>query len=159
MRLLIKQRVFSWTDSYDVYDEDGNAKYFVKAEFFALGHQLHVYDSQSREIGVVRQKLLTLLPEFEIEMEGRVAGSIQKRFSLFHPKYDVDFMGWHVEGDFMGWEYDVYNECCPIIHISKEILHWGDTYVLDFSDRRDELAGLLLVIAIDAANCSNNGNS
>ena len=32
MRLLIKQRVFSWTDSYDVYDENENPKYFVKAE-------------------------------------------------------------------------------------------------------------------------------
>ena len=30
MRLLIKQRVFSWTDSYDVYDENENPKYFVK---------------------------------------------------------------------------------------------------------------------------------
>ncbi len=38
MRLLIKQRVFSWTDSYDVYDENENPKYFVKAEFFSLGH-------------------------------------------------------------------------------------------------------------------------
>ena len=34
MKLLVKQRVFSWTDSYDVYDENENAKYFVKAEFF-----------------------------------------------------------------------------------------------------------------------------
>lgn len=29
MRLLIKQRVFSWTDSYDVYDENGNVKYIL----------------------------------------------------------------------------------------------------------------------------------
>ena len=29
MKLLVKQRVFSWTDSYDVYDENENAKYFV----------------------------------------------------------------------------------------------------------------------------------
>ena len=49
MRLLIKQRVFSWTDSYDVYDENENAKYFVKAEFFSLGHQLHIYDRNDRE--------------------------------------------------------------------------------------------------------------
>lgn len=33
MRLLIKQRVFSWTDSYDVYDENENPKYFVKRSF------------------------------------------------------------------------------------------------------------------------------
>ena len=26
MKLLISQRVFSWTDSYDVYDENGNVK-------------------------------------------------------------------------------------------------------------------------------------
>ena len=25
MRLLLKQRVFSWTDTYDVYDEYGNS--------------------------------------------------------------------------------------------------------------------------------------
>ncbi len=51
MRLLIKQRVFSWTDSYDVYDEEGNPKYFVKAEFPVAGHQLHVYDCNRQEIG------------------------------------------------------------------------------------------------------------
>lgn len=62
MRLLIKQRVFSWTDSYDVYDENENAKYFVKAEFFSLGHQLHIYDRNDRELGVIRQRLFTLLP-------------------------------------------------------------------------------------------------
>ena len=48
MRLLIKQRVFSWTDSYDVYDENENPKYFVKAEFFSLGHQLHVYGRKAK---------------------------------------------------------------------------------------------------------------
>ena len=26
MKLLIKQRVFSWTDTYDIYDEDGNVQ-------------------------------------------------------------------------------------------------------------------------------------
>lgn len=27
MRLLIKQRVFSWSDTYDVYDEEGNVRF------------------------------------------------------------------------------------------------------------------------------------
>ena len=27
MKLLVKQRVFSWTDSYDVYDENEYLKY------------------------------------------------------------------------------------------------------------------------------------
>lgn len=157
MKLLIKQRVFSWTDTYDVYDEAGNVRYFVKAEFLALGHRLHVYDAARREVGVIRQKLMTLLPVFEIEVGGVVRGRIEKRFTLFKPKYEVDFNGWRAEGDFLGWEYDVYSGCSAVIHISKQLLHWGDTYAIDIANPADELMGLLLVIAIDAANCT-NGN-
>lgn len=156
MRLLIKQRVFSWTDSYDVYDENEQQKYFVKAEFLSLAHKLHIYDRFDNEIGLVRQKLMTLLPEFEVELDGRIIGRIRKKFTLFTPKYEVDFNRWYVEGDFMGWNYDVYDECCPVIHITKELMHWGDTYVIDFANPDDELMGLLLVIAIDAANCTDN---
>lgn len=154
MRLLIKQRVFSWTDSYDVYDENENKKYFVKAEFLSLGHQLHVYDVLGSEVGAVKQRLLTLLPAFDIEVNGITKGSIQKKFAFFKPKYEVDFNGWRAEGDFFGWDYDVYAGCSSVIHITKELFHWGDTYVIDFADPADELMGLMLVIAIDAANCT-----
>lgn len=157
MKLLIKQRVFSWTDTYDVYDEAGNVRYFVKAEFLALGHRLHVYDAAHREVGVIREKLMTLLPVFEIEAGGAVRGRIEKRFTLFKPKYEVDFNGWRAEGDFLGWEYDVYSGCSAVIHISKQLFRWGDTYAIDIANPADELMGLLLVIAIDAANCT-NGN-
>ena len=154
MRLMIKQRVFSWTDTYDVYDENQNPKYFVKAEFLSIGHRIHIYDMQGNELGMIRERVLTLLPIFEIEMNGTVCGRIEKRFTLFRPKYEIDFNGWRAEGDFLGWEYDVYSGCSSILHISKELFHWGDTYVLDFANPADELMGLLLVIAIDAANCS-----
>ena len=156
MRLLIKQRVFSWGDTYDIYDEMGNVKYIVKAEVFAFGHQLHVYDAYNNEIGQIHQKLLTFMPQFEIVMGGNVCGRISKQFTFFKPKYEVDFNGWRVEGDFLGWDYDVYSGCSAIIHISKEPFHWGDTYVIDFANPRDELMGMMLVVAIDAANCSNN---
>lgn len=156
MKLLIKQRVFSWTDSYDIYGEDGTAKYYVKAEFFSFGHQLHVYDRNQNEIAIIHERLLTFLPVFEVESGGRTVGSIKKQFSFFAPKYEIDYNGWRVEGDFLGWNYDVYSGCSPVIHISKELLHWGDTYVIDFANPADELDGLLLVIAIDAANCSQN---
>ncbi len=157
MRLLIKQRVFSWTDSYDIFDENGNKKYFVKAEFISLGHRLHVYDSNHREVGMIREKLLTFLPAFEIDLGGVTRGRIQKQFTFFRPKYEIDFNGWRVEGDFMGWDYDVYSGCSRIMHISKELFHWGDTYVIDIANPADELMGMMLVIAIDAANCTQNG--
>lgn len=71
MQLLIKQRVFAWGDKYDVYDEQGNVKYNVEAELFTLGHKIHMYDAQRRELAVIRQRLLTLLPIFEVGIEGK----------------------------------------------------------------------------------------
>lgn len=156
MQLLIKQRVFSWSDTYDIYDQNGNTKYFVKAELISLGHRIHVYDTNRNEVGIIKQKLLSFLPVFEIEIGGVTRGRIQQQFSFFKPKYEIDFNGWRVEGNFMGWDYDVYAGCSSIIHISKELLTFGDTYVIDIANPMDELIGLMLVIAIDAANCSRN---
>ena len=155
MQLYIKQRIFSWTDSYDVYDETGEARYEVRAELFAFGHQIHVYDKRTgREVGSIHEKLFTLLPQFEIVINGQVQGTIRKEFTFFLPRYQVDYRGWDVEGDFMGWDYTVTDGRTRVMTISKELLRWSDTYVLEYSDPANEIPGLLLVLAIDAANCS-----
>ena len=157
MELLIKQRVFSWTDAYDVYDASGAAKYFVKAEWLSLGHRIHIYDKQTgRELGSVHQKLLTLLPTFELVMDGRTVGMIRRKFTFFRQNYEVDYRGWNVEGDFMGWDYRVMQGSTEIMSISKEWLSWGDTYTLHYNNPANEFPGLLLVIAIDAANCTHD---
>lgn len=156
MKLLIKQRVFSWTDTYDVYDENGCAKYYVRSEFFSIGHKIHVYNTLTNlEIGSISERLLKFLPEFKIYINGNNIGSIRKQLTLFRPKYHINYNNWHVTGDILGWNYDVVdNHNNIIMHISKELLHFGDTYVLDFMNPENEIMGLLLVIAIDAANCS-----
>ena len=158
MELHIRQRIFSWGDSYDVFDDSGEARYEVRSAFFSLGHQIHVYDKQvdegRDEVGSIRQKLFTLMPTFEIEIGGRVIGTVRKKFTLLRQNYEVDYRGWDVEGDFMGWDYRVLQGERQVLSITKELFNWSDTYVLNFTNPADEIPGLLLVIAIDAANCS-----
>ena len=55
----------------------------------------------------------------------------------------------------MNREVDIYDENGNV-KISKELLHWGDTYAIDVADPKDELMAMMLVIAIDAANCTQN---
>ena len=158
MKLLIKQRVFSWTDTYDVYDEYDEPKYFVKAEMFRLTHQIHIYDRERNEIGMIKQRFFTLMPTFDIEINGQPFGSIEKKFTFFKPKYNLDYNGWRWEGDFMSWNYSVYEACSMVAQISKKLFRWGDTYVIDYADPRNEILVLMLAIAIDAANCTQNNN-
>ena len=44
MKLLFKQRFFSWFDSYDIYDENGAAVYTVEGKL-SFGHHLEIYDA------------------------------------------------------------------------------------------------------------------
>ncbi len=157
MQLYIKQRVFSWSDTYDVYDESGTPRYYVRAEVFSFGHQIHVFEKASgREVGAVHQELFTLLPKFEIVMDGCRKGTVRREFTFFKPRYRVDFLDWVVEGDLFGWEYTVNRGDDQVMTVSKELFTWGDAYVLHCWDEKDALAGLLLAVAIDAANCGND---
>ena len=157
MQLYIRQRLFSWTDSYDVFDTDGIPRYEVKAEFLSLTHKIHVYDKRTgTEVGAIRQRLLSLLPTFEILIGDQIVGVIRQKFTLLRQRYEVDYRGWDVDGNFLGWEYRVIQDRREILTISKDIFRLTDCYCLNFRDPSCEILGLLLVLAIDAANCSHN---
>mgnify|MGYP000323241797 CR=1 FL=1 len=50
MKLLFKQRMFSWFDSYDIYDENENTVYVVKGQL-SWGHCLKIFDTEENELG------------------------------------------------------------------------------------------------------------
>ena len=100
MKLLFKQRMFSWFDSYDVYDDAGNTVYTVKGQL-SFGHCLKIYDASGNELGTVKERVFSFLPRFEIYRGDDYIGCITKEFSFFRPKFSVDCMGWQVDGDFM----------------------------------------------------------
>lgn len=156
MKLLFKQRMFSWFDSYDIYDEAGQTVYTVKGEL-AWGHQLRIYDRNGYEVGLVKQRVLTWLSKFEIYINGELIGSVNKEFSFFTPKFNLDFNDWTVSGDLMGWDYSIYNaQAQNVASISKELFNWTDTYILNIHNPQDAIYVLMLVLAIDAEKCSKN---
>lgn len=154
MKLLFKQRLFSWFDSYDIYDEAGKTVYTVKGQF-GWGHCLKIFNAYGEEVGMVKQRILTLLPRFEIYLRERYVGCISKEFSFLKPKYNIDFNGWHIEGDWLEWDYAILNSAGQqIASVSKELWNWTDTYTIDVQNPCDAVYALMLVLAIDAEKCS-----
>ena len=47
MKMLFKQRFFSWFDSYDIFDENGDVLFTVEGKL-SWGHCLHIMDAQGR---------------------------------------------------------------------------------------------------------------
>ena len=154
MRLLFRQRFFSWFDSYDIFNEAGETVYSVEGQL-AWGHCLHILDASGRHVGTVKEKLLTFLPQFELYEGEEYVGRIRKELTLFRPQFDIDCNGWWVDGDFFEWEYAVTApDGSTVAEVSKELFQWTDTYVIDVADPADALRVLMLVLAIDAEKCS-----
>ena len=65
MKLLFKQRIFSWIDSYDIYDEKGETVYTVKGQL-SFGHKLFIYNKYGEHIGTIKEEILTFLPRFAL---------------------------------------------------------------------------------------------
>ena len=87
MKLLFKQRFFSWFDSYDIYDEAGSTMYVVKGQL-SWGHCLKIFDPTGSELGMVKRRVFTLPPKFDLYRGATQIGSLKKEFSLFQHRYN-----------------------------------------------------------------------
>lgn len=156
MKLLFRQRLFSWFDSYDIFDEAGNTVYTVKGDL-AWGHLLRIYDANGQAIGYIKEKVLSWMPNFEMYLGDRYIGKIRKEFTFFKPRYHIDCNGWQIEGNWTEWDYTILNTAgICVATVSKEIWKWTDTYTIDISNPQDAICALMLVLAIDAEKCSRN---
>lgn len=156
MKMLFKQRFFSWLDSYDIYDENGNTLFTVEGKL-SWGHCLHILNAAGEHVGTVKEVVLTWLPRFELYIGDRNAGVVSKELTFFRPKYRLEGIGWQVDGDFMEWEYSINDTAGRnVACVSKELWNFTDTYTIDVVNAENALSALMVVLAIDAEKCSRN---
>lgn len=154
MKLLFKQRFFSWFDSYDIYDENGKIVFTVKGEL-AWGHLLRIYNENNQEIGMIKEQVFTFLPRFKLFINNNYIGQIKREFTFFKPRFVIDYNGWKVNGNFIQWDYEIVDKNGKnVATISRQLWNFTDTYAIDIIDPKDTLAVLMVVLAIDAEKCS-----
>ena len=154
MKLLFKQRLFSWFDSYDIYDEFGNTEYIVKGEI-GLSHRFRIYNNRNIELAYIKQSLFKIFPEFKMYINGNYVGCVKKRFSLLKPIFTVKCKGLYIEGDIFELNYKIKDNCNHVIaSINKKLFSFSDKYVLNVKNREDVLHALVIVLSIDALKCN-----
>lgn len=153
MKMLFKQRFFSWFDSYDIYDETGGILFTVEGKL-SWGHCLHILNAAGEHIGTVQEKVMTFLPQFDLYAYGEYLGSLRKEFTLFTPRFTFDCSDWEIEGEWTEWNYAIVSPSQGLVAaISKELFNWTDTYAIDVPDPSNALCTLMAVLAIDAEKC------
>lgn len=159
MKLYIREKVFSWGDKFFVKDETGADCYYVEGEIFTWGKKLHVYRMDGSEAAFIKQEVWSLMPRYDVFIGQRHVAQIKKEFTLFFPKYSIEGLGWEIDGRFTAHDYEITQNGRRIVTIQKEWMTWGDSYVLDIEDPRDELVALAVVLTIDCVTESSAASS
>jgi len=149
MKLCLRQRIFTWFDTYDVTSEDGVTFFTIRGELALFHHRLTVLDGNGIEVATLEERMLTFRKHFYIDIPNRASGELIKEWTLFQPRFFLDFVPWTVTGDFFGWDYSILNGPTEIARIYKQFFTWGDTYVIDVANPNDALLCLLIVVGID----------
>ena len=158
MKLILKEKILSILDSFNVYDENDDIYFKVKGKV-ALTHKQAIYDAKGRELGVVKEKIIDILPTFNLYKDGEKVGECKKKLTVIKPKFEIDFNGWDIKGNWLEWDYSIVDKAGRnVAVISKKLLRLTDTYVIDVKDEADALDALMVVLAIDAEKCRRETN-
>ena len=110
MKLYIKQKVFSWGDKFTVKGEAGRDRYYVEGEIFTFGRKLHVYDMSGREVAFIKQEVWSWMPRYYVFCGDRQVAEIKKEFTFLFPKYNIEGLGWEINGSFMAHDYEIMKQ-------------------------------------------------
>ncbi|WP_427813200.1 LURP-one-related/scramblase family protein [Enterococcus sp. 22-H-5-01] len=158
-KLYIKQKVFSIGEKFTVIDEDQRPRYFVKGSFLKIPKTFRIEDEKGNEVSKITKKVISLLPKFTVEIDGKDAIEISKHLSVFKAKYAISAEDIKVEGNWWDMDFEVSQKGRKVAEIHKRWISWGDSYEITIlNDSLEELI-VSLVIAIDCVKDDENSNA
>ena len=148
MQLTMKEKKFSFRDSFNVKDANGTDKYQIIGEFLDTG-TLHIKDMSGKEVAYIKEKLISLKKKFYLYINDEKVGEIVKDVSILGAKYHITGLDWNVKGDISDHKYSILEGKKTIVSVKKKRLALTGTYVFDIEDDANEIPALAAVMAID----------
>ena len=165
MKLLFKQRFFSWFDSYDIYDEAGKRRVHGGGQARLGACACMFWTAGGRHVGTVREQVLTLFePKFEIftACEDEYIGCITKRLAFFKQQSSI-LTSTAGRSRVISGAGTIRSKCRAtgetVAVDNKGAVSTGPIPIPStLRDPENALCALMLVLAIDAEKCSSNND-
>lgn len=154
MRYRIRERLFSFGDDFWIEDDAGRRVYLVDGRAFTLlREKLVIKDATGRELGFLREKLISLRKAYEIHSGGRHVATVRKDlFNFLRCRFTVDVPGpddYEAQGSFLDHEYTFTRHSRTVATVSKKWLTLRDTYTVDVEPGEDDVLLLASTVVID----------
>ena len=154
MRYHLRERAWSLTEAFVVRDEAGNPVFEVRGKFFHIGDDLVMFDHYSgQELVHIKQRILSLLPRYEIYRGGQLWADVHEQFRFFGERFKVegaDGITFHVDGDIWRWNFTVSDDQGNLLaQIGRQFSLFRDSYAVDVAPNVDAPFIIALAIVIE----------
>lgn len=154
MRYHLRERAWHITEDFLIKNDAGQAVFEIRGKFFHIGDDLVMFDRHThQELAHIKQRVLSLLPHYEIYRNGQHWASVHEQFRLFGERFKVtggNGMVFHVEGDIWNWNFSVSDNYGNLMaEISRRIAIFRDHYVVDVAPGVDAPFMIALAVVIE----------
>ena len=148
----VKEKFWSLGNNFTITDEGGHNAYRVSGKAFSWGDKLSFQDMEGKELAFIKQKMMSLMPRYQILKRDTIFAEVTKQFSWLKKKFVLDVPGpndYLIEGSFWAHEFEFKRGAKIVATISKKHWGWTDSYGVKIIDDEDDVAILSTCIVID----------
>ena len=108
MKLLFEDKIISWLDSFDIFDEIGRKLFRVEARKSGAGKRLKVYASylHNKSVATLKESF-DEAPAVEIKHGTRFVSVV--RYLKTRRFFDLGFINWYAAGNFESGDFSIYD--------------------------------------------------
>jgi uncharacterized protein YxjI len=149
----IKQKALAAADDFSITDEEGKVAYRVKGKAVRLVDELKLCGPGGKELLRLRQKALAAGFTYRFLRGDEEVAVLRKKVLSFRPRYELEVAGGEpvrITGSLRQFEWDFESEGALVARVGKKLWAVADTYGVEVADGADVELVLAAVIAIDA---------
>lgn len=148
MKYYIREKLISLHHKFYVYDEAGKQAYEISSKVISIGDKTTLYDMRGEKYAYIEQRILHLMPHYDIYLDDHLVCSIAKKFQLIKNDYKLT-NGYKVDGNFLALNFEITDPHGHIMgSIKRKFISIGDKYEIEIFDEKQELLALAILIAI-----------
>ena len=161
MRYLVRQRILSFGDRFNITDEFDKPIFQVEGKVFSIGNKLNIYDMNGKHLIYIEQKVFKFLPEYNIYIGDVEVAIVKKQLTFFKSKFNIEsnYGNFEIDGDIFDYNFSIYKNGRPVATVDKKFISFSDTYSVNIVEGEKDEFILALVIVIDQVLHDDNRNN
>ena len=146
-----KNLITNELNKYCLVDAAGNKVYDWKSSIL-LTKKIRIFDANKNEVAVVKQVLKSLMPKYQIFVNGEMVLEIKKEFHPLLAKYTLNGSGWEMDNQLMLFEYGMKKDGETVLtqrEVEEHMFSQCQTYELDVNGYTNEVVAVAAAVAIN----------